>query len=201
MTLKISFLPGSPAEGLVRAASVATINSLVRLPLTRLRPPPSCPREQEDPRWQDQSPRPLAVAVLPAERAERTHLRLRFDRKEMGLDSSTLLWRVRGLRQFYRSCKLARVNYQVLAPLPSTLGVGDDLCRMADHRGSGFKRPKKRVNGIKKHQRRFPHALIFIPGISTDESLMKMPQLSVGSRKMKKTRTLILQLSLSAFWC
>lgn len=58
---------------------------------------------------------------------------------------------------------------------------------------------KKRVNGIKNHQLRFSHALLFVPGTSTDESLMKMPQLSVGIRKRKKTKTLILQLSLSAF--
>lgn len=55
-------------------------------------------------------------------------------------------------------------------------------------------RLKKRVNGIKNHQLRFSHALLFVPGTSTDENLMKMPQLSVGKRK--KTKTLILQLSL-----
>lgn len=59
--------------------------------LTRLWPSPCCSHEQKDPWWQDQSPGPMAMAVLSAERAKWTHMWLCFNCKEMGLNSGTLL--------------------------------------------------------------------------------------------------------------
>lgn len=113
----------------LHAVCLVSSNSLLHLFLTRLWPSPSRTHEQKDPGWQDQSPRPVAVAVLSAEWAEWTHMWLCSDCKKMGLDGSALLRRVRGAQTILLFVYKLNVTRGLPTPLPNTLAASDDLCR------------------------------------------------------------------------